>query len=51
METTYAYDLASRKTEEIADAAGGGLGIKVTWKHDEWDGRGGRGVVPGAASG
>jgi RHS repeat-associated protein len=38
METTYAYDLASRKTEEVQDAGTGGLQIKVTWKYDQWDG-------------
>ena len=38
METTYSYDMLSRKTEEIQDAAQEGLAIKVTWKYDEWDG-------------
>jgi len=38
METTSAYDLLSRRTEEVRDAGGGGLAIKTTWKYDEWDG-------------
>ncbi len=38
METTYDYDMFSRKTEQIRDAATGGLGIKTTWKYDQWDG-------------
>jgi YD repeat-containing protein len=38
METTYDYDVLGRKTEEIRDAAQGGLQIKTTWKYDQWDG-------------
>ena len=38
MAATYDHDLLGRKTDEIADAAQSGLGIKVTWKHDQWDG-------------
>jgi len=38
MQVTSAYDMLSRRTEEIQDAAQGGLGIKVTWVCDTWDG-------------
>jgi YD repeat-containing protein len=38
MQTTYSYDMLSRKTQEVQDAAQGGLGIKVTWVYDTWDG-------------
>jgi len=42
METTSAYDMLSRRTEEIQDAGQGGLAIKVTWQYDDWDGGGTR---------
>jgi len=38
METTYDYDMLGRRTEEIRDAAQGGLAIKTTWQYDQWDG-------------
>ena len=38
METTSAYDLLGRKTEEVRDAAQGGLAIKTAWEYDQWDG-------------
>jgi RHS repeat-associated protein len=36
METTYAYDFLSRKTQAIVDAAQGGEQIKTTWLYDQW---------------
>ena len=36
--TTTDYDMFSRKATQIADAAAGGLQIKVTWVYDSWDG-------------